>query len=839
MRLDIQRFAGSTLDGSKVTNGKNAYMRARLIWSAVAQSSEENYSLMNLTLYAQRQDSLSEPTSGWYWIGKVTVKDVNGTTQTPISFTSMGKSVAIKNGSWTTFKSASNIKIPHNNDGSATATISFSLEGPQGCSFAGKVSSGSATVTLDTIPRASDFTIQNTSGTNITSGVLGQDIVFAIDAKSTNFHHQASMMYGDFVNGPIYEKVLIENIPANATVAQRTLRLSDDLFLSLLPNKSDWFTMVIRTLNANEEQIGLAPSINFEVKVPDSYKPTLSIGKVSDVNANAATNGGIFVKGKSTLKIPVTFTSHDAHTQLKNYTVTINDEKYTGTINSETFTGTLSGTSVTKEFTCSKVLSAAGTVYITASVTDNRNNTNSVTHAYTVHDYFAPSIKASSILRANDQGKADDEGTRLIYSFTADIKQIGNNKPKFTVSFRVNDGVSDWKTLYTNTTDYSVALSNVLDNSDEPFSTDKEYLVKFRAQDSYNEFVELTYKLDTGFDIMNINMAGTAVSFGKKSTAYGEEKMFESALPMVFDKTLRVATFQDLRVCGGFGGTGSRWQRICIIKRTEHVQGSFAFFRLHMGTGNNGGATQNAFIDLTLQQGWTGEAHGGLYGGNYILHPVATEYTLSSAKVKVKAININTYEVWFYTAFPYCKVSYSYDVDDMTTIEHDGQSFSTSEPTGTFCNVTGVNEVLAAYPVGAIYMSKSNTNPKDLFGGTWGQITDKFIVGAGNLYGAGTEGGSKDAVIVAHTHTVSGTAESAGAHTHKIKCDQDAVYSSSGTRGWSVHKAETGAGGTVGITDSKGAHTHNVSGTAASNGVSGTNANLPPYKAYYIWERTA
>jgi hypothetical protein len=839
MKLDIQLFADTlkgTVYGGKVTNGKNANMRACVDWEAKAGTSEQNYSTLTLKLYGQRQDQLSEPTSGWYWKGTVIVKDVTGKEHKPISFTSMGKSVAIKNNEWTHFKTAT-ITVPHNNDGTGTATIYLSLEGPQGCSFAGRVSSGSGTITLDTIPRASDFKIKNTSGTEITSGVLGQDIVFNIDSKSDNFHHKAGMLYESLTTPGIFlSETLIEKIDKKVTTA--TLKLSDDIFLPLLPNKSKTFAMYIKTLNDADEQIGDAPSINFTVSVPDSYKPSLSIGEVSDVNANAPINNGVFVKGKSTLKIPVTFTSHDEHTELKSYTVTINDEKYTGII-SETFTGNLSGTSVTKEFTCSKALSAAGLVYITASVTDNRNNTNSVTHAYTVHDYFAPSIKASSILRANDQGIADDEGTRLIYSFTADIKQIGNNKPRFTVSFRVNDGVSEWKTLYTNTTDYSVALSNVLDNSDKPFSTEKEYLVKFRAQDSYNESVELTYKLDTGFDIMNVNMEGTAVAFGKKSTAYGKEKKFESALPMIFDKTLRVATFQDLRVCESFESTGSRWQRICIIKRTKHVQGSFAFFRLHMGTGNNGRSDQNAFIDLTLQQGWTGEANGGLYGGNYILHPVATEYTLSSAKVKVRAINISTYEIWFYTAFPFCKVSYSYDADDMTIIEHDGQSFSTSEPTGTFCNVTGVNEVLAAYPIGAIYMSKSATNPKDLFGGTWTAIKDRVVIGAGNLYNAGDEGGSKDAVVVSHTHYVNLTAASAGAHTHKIRCDQDAQYTSSGTRSWSVHKAETGAGNTVGITDSKGAHTHAVQGDANWSGVSGTNANLPPYKAYYIWERTA
>ena len=38
------------------------------------------------------------------------------------------------------------------------------------------------------------------------------------------------------------------------------------------------------------------------------------------------------------------------------------------------------------------------------------------------------------------------------------------------------------------------------------------------------------------------------------------------------------------------------------------------------------------------------------------------------------------------------------------------------------------------YPVGAIYMSVNNTNPGNLFGGTWEQIKDRFLLSAGDTY---------------------------------------------------------------------------------------------------------
>ena len=37
----------------------------------------------------------------------------------------------------------------------------------------------------------------------------------------------------------------------------------------------------------------------------------------------------------------------------------------------------------------------------------------------------------------------------------------------------------------------------------------------------------------------------------------------------------------------------------------------------------------------------------------------------------------------------------------------------------------------AIYPVGSIYMSVNSANPATLFGGTWAQITGRFLLGTG------------------------------------------------------------------------------------------------------------
>ena len=68
------------------------------------------------------------------------------------------------------------------------------------------------------------------------------------------------------------------------------------------------------------------------------------------------------------------------------------------------------------------------------------------------------------------------------------------------------------------------------------------------------------------------------------------------------------------------------------------------------------------------------------------------------------------------------------------------------------------------YPVGSIYLSSKNTNPGTLFGGTWVQIKDRFILTAGDSYSNGATGGAATVTLTvsnmpSHTHsfTPSGT----------------------------------------------------------------------------------
>lgn len=143
------------------------------------------------------------------------------------------------------------------------------------------------------------------------------------------------------------------------------------------------------------------------------------------------------------------------------------------------------------------------------------------------------------------------------------------------------------------------------------------------------------------------------------------------------------------------------------------------------------------------------------------------------------------------------------------------------------------------YPVGSIYTNSSvSTNPGTLFGfGTWTAFgAGRVMVGfnaSDSLFDTAEEtGGSKDAVVVSHSHTASTTATDSG-HSHGI------VTNFAGGFGGTEICGE--AKGGVVTTDSTNSASANItaSTTISTTGSSGTNANLQPYITVYMWKRTA
>ena len=101
-------------------------------------------------------------------------------------------------------------------------------------------------------------------------------------------------------------------------------------------------------------------------------------------------------------------------------------------------------------------------------------------------------------------------------------------------------------------------------------------------------------------------------------------------------------------------------------------------------------------------------------------------------------------------------------------------------------------------------------------------LKDRFIVGAGNLYSVGGTGGSTDAIVVSHTHTATSVVTDPGHNHTYTRVSGTAPQSGNTTPVYNSTTTDNTGTATTGIS---------VATTNASTGVSGTNANLPPYYA--------
>ena len=124
------------------------------------------------------------------------------------------------------------------------------------------------------------------------------------------------------------------------------------------------------------------------------------------------------------------------------------------------------------------------------------------------------------------------------------------------------------------------------------------------------------------------------------------------------------------------------------------------------------------------------------------------------------------------------------------------------------------------YPIGSIYMSVNSTSPSTLFGGTWEQIEDKFLLACGTKHQNGDTGGSEDAVVVTHNHS---TTEKYFLTTSGGAITRNSTAGTTGTKVSNLLKSDDAI----------------VRDVINNTGTSGVGKNMPPYLAVNVWKRTA
>jgi len=173
-------------------------------------------------------------------------------------------------------------------------------------------------------------------------------------------------------------------------------------------------------------------------------------------------------------------------------------------------------------------------------------------------------------------------------------------------------------------------------------------------------------------------------------------------------------------------------------------------------------------------------------------------------------------QIWLLTGYSYKFVLQNADavliqtLDNIYPILQNAPTSAPAIPTGGIIIWSGST---GSIPAGWFLCNGSNGTP---------DLRDRFIVGAGNSYAVNAVGGTADAIVVSHTHTATSVVSDPG-HLHNV-----------------YFAAVAGGGGSVAGLDSSGTNQPStltaytgitVATTNTTAGVSGTNANLPPYYA--------
>ena len=505
------------LSGSFTGTTNNQHVQPKITWSAT-QNIAENYSMVTATLTYSRTNS-GYTTSG-RWNGSITI---NGTT---ISGASDGQIFITQNSN--TFAMETTVKVTHDGDGSKSIAISCTGTIP-GASLTSTTCS--STVTLDTIPRASEPTL---SSTNFT---VGDAVRLNTNRKSTAFTHSLYFL----LNDGSYREVATGitdgvDIASNSTITSL-------LYSESTNSKKREGKFLLRTFNGSSN-LG-DKDVAFTATIPEnsSTKPTVTMsispyypdGKPRWLETD-------YVQGKSQVKAEMT-ASAQMGADIKSYNVTVDGKTTTLATNSES------------EAVTTQVLNNSGLLTVVGKSIDTRDiPSEEKTDDITVIPYGKPFITSNSAYGNIVCARYDAENEVMADNGTS-LKLIVGVK-WYSLSNKENTAVFEVRCV-SKTTDSGWIPLEVTDQGGGPennyisyygvnmvvpnltVAVDKTYWVYLRCTDKFGECnsdsEKIYFKIPTEDVCLNLGKYGNKAAFGK----YAED-----------DKTLEIAPEWDLKLKG-------------------------------------------------------------------------------------------------------------------------------------------------------------------------------------------------------------------------------------------------------------------------------------------------
>lgn len=404
--------------------------------------------------------------------------------------------------------------IVHNSDGSKSVSIVVSVMAVRE-DGGGHTITGSGTITLTTIPRAS----QITSAGAVT---LGNKCSVVWTPKAASFRYKLKFSMGDwsYTTGAIHP-----NQTAAYTYTGYTIPL--DAAAQIPSAKTG--TMTVELFSYSDSgaatQIGSSDSATFTVTVPDnnSTKPTVSM-TLAPVSSLADAFAGLYIQGKTKVKATLSATGKYG-AAIKSCGMKAENATYDA------------GDSYTSEF-----LASSGETTVYGYAKDSRGFTGSTSGKITVIAYTKPKIMAASgesevvAARCDSSGNLSDSGTYLKIKAKRSYSTVSSGgtqknfcKIQYRYKLEAAAQFSEWTTIL-EADDLSsdeivtgALLGGVL-------SAQSTYVVEVRAVDDIGEAGSTTIYILT--DTVYMHRTKNAMGLGK----YAEG---ENLLDVAWDTHLR------------------------------------------------------------------------------------------------------------------------------------------------------------------------------------------------------------------------------------------------------------------------------------------------------------
>lgn len=376
--------------------------------------------------------------------------------------------------------------ISHNSDGTKAISFSFSLY--LGINWGGTAlgtASGSGTMTLSTIARASTPTLSKTTFN------IGETITIYTNRASSSFTHEIFIQRRD----GLYYGAVVSNVGTSWTWDTSNLNIVD--LYAQCPNSTSYTAnIILRTWNGNTE-IG-DKTIQFTANVPSSVVPVISNVSITEATEGIASKFNGFVQNKSKLAVAITASGARSSTITK-YETYIQAAPY----REASFT--------------SAVITASGTVGVVTTVTDSRGRTTQVSNSITVIPYTAPVINSMKAWRIDTSGSASDDGNRIAVAMKFAISSVNNlNDHTYTLKYK-QSGANDFTTFANGEASWSYDDTQYFTTAPE-ISIDNAHIIRLEITD-YFQTVAYDVEIPTAFSLMDFRSTGKGIAFGKVSEA--------------------------------------------------------------------------------------------------------------------------------------------------------------------------------------------------------------------------------------------------------------------------------------------------------------------------------